>query len=67
MGLIPSSLSTFFFFENTHTPLNYLQIVNIYPKLLIVSIPPHPPNQQKNANVPPKANKKTQITLKKFQ
>jgi hypothetical protein len=54
------------FLEKVHIPSNYHSIVNVPPKLPIVSMSP-PPKPQKNINVPPKANTKTKITLKKFQ
>lgn len=51
--------------KNAHTPLNYHYVVNVPHKLLIVSMTRF--KLQKNANISQKVNKKTKITLEKFQ
>jgi len=52
--------------EKVHiTPSNYHSIVNVLPKLPIVSISPL--KLLENVNVPPKTNKKTKMTLIFFE
>jgi hypothetical protein len=59
------SMNFFFFGKNTHIPSNYHLIVNVPPKLPIVSMSPS--NYQKMSMSPSKINKKTKMTLNFFK
>jgi hypothetical protein len=59
-------LNYYFFLGKVHiSPSNYHLIVNVPPKLPIVSIAPL--KLPKNVNVSPNTNKKTKITLNIFE
>jgi hypothetical protein len=60
-GLFVHGLNNIFLGKVHITPSNYHSIVNVPPKLPIVSI--SPPKLPKNVNVPPKTNKKTKMTI----